>query len=39
MVLNMLANVETRDAVLAAYPVLEMQDIDACLLCAARPTE
>jgi uncharacterized protein (DUF433 family) len=36
MVLTMLANGASRDAVLAAYPVLEPQDIDACLLYAAR---
>jgi uncharacterized protein (DUF433 family) len=36
MVLNMLANGATRDDVLEAYPVLEQEDIDACLLYAAR---
>jgi uncharacterized protein (DUF433 family) len=36
MVLNMLANGVTRDDVLKAYPVLEPDDIDACLLYAAR---
>lgn len=36
VVLNMLANGVTRDEVLKAYPVLEPEDIDACLLCAAR---
>ncbi len=36
MVLNMLANGVTRDEVLEAYPVLEPDDIDACLLYAAR---
>ena len=36
MVLTMLANGATREAVLAAYPVLEPADIDACLLYAAR---
>jgi uncharacterized protein (DUF433 family) len=36
MVLNMLANGASREAVLEAYPVLEPADIDACLLYAAR---
>ena len=36
MVLNMLANGASREAVLVAYPVLEPADIDACLLYAAR---
>jgi uncharacterized protein (DUF433 family) len=35
VVLNMLANGVTRDEVLKAYPVLEPEDTDACLLCAA----
>ena len=39
MVLNMLAKGAAREAVLAAYPVLESEDIDACLLYAARLTE
>lgn len=39
MVLNMLANGASREAVLAAYPVLEPADIDACLLYAARLSE
>jgi uncharacterized protein (DUF433 family) len=39
MVLNMLANGSTREQVLEAYPVLENDDIDACLLYAARLTE
>lgn len=39
MVLNMLANGATRDDVLKAYPVLESEDIDACLLYAARLSE
>jgi uncharacterized protein (DUF433 family) len=39
MVLNMLAKGAARDEVLAAYPVLESEDIDACLLYAARLTE
>lgn len=39
MVLNMLANGASREAVLAAYPVLEPEDIDACLLYAARLSE
>ncbi len=36
MVLNMLANGVARDDVVKAYPVLEPEDIDACLLYAAR---
>ena len=36
MVLTMLANGASREAVLEAYPVLEPADIDACLLYAAR---
>ena len=36
MVLNMLANGAPREEVLSAYPVLEPEDIDACLLYAAR---
>ena len=36
MVLTMLANGTNREAVMAAYPVLEPADIDACLLFAAR---
>ncbi len=36
MVLTMLANGATRDDVLNAYKVLEPEDIDACLLYAAR---
>jgi uncharacterized protein (DUF433 family) len=36
MVLNMLANGASREAVLEAYPVLEPEDIDACLFYAAR---
>lgn len=39
MVLNMLANGASREAVLEAYPVLEPEDIDACLLYAARLSE
>jgi uncharacterized protein (DUF433 family) len=39
MVLNMLANGATHEAVLEAYPVLEPEDIDACLLYAARLSE
>lgn len=39
MVLTMLANGASHAAVLAAYPVLEPADIDACLLFAARLTE
>jgi uncharacterized protein (DUF433 family) len=36
MVLTMLANGASREAVLEAYPALEPEDIDACLLYAAR---
>ena len=36
MVLTMLANGASREAVLEAYPALEPKDIDACLLYAAR---
>jgi uncharacterized protein (DUF433 family) len=39
MVLTMLANGASRDAVLEAYPALEPADIDACLLYAARLSE
>ncbi len=39
MVLNMLASRATRDDVLEAYPVLEPEDIDACLIYAARSSE
>jgi uncharacterized protein (DUF433 family) len=39
MVLTMLANGASREAVLEAYPVLEPADIDACLLYAARLSE
>jgi uncharacterized protein (DUF433 family) len=39
MVLTMLANGATREAVLEAYPALEPADIDACLLYAARLSE
>ncbi len=39
MVLNMLANGAAREDVLKAYPVLEPEDIDACLLYAARLSE
>jgi uncharacterized protein (DUF433 family) len=39
MVLTMLANGASREAVLEAYPVLEREDIDACLLYAARLSE
>jgi len=39
MVLTMLANGASHQAVLEAYPVLEPQDIDACLLYAARLSE
>jgi uncharacterized protein (DUF433 family) len=39
MVLAMLAQGATRQAVLEAYPVLEPDDIDACLLYAARLSE
>ncbi len=36
MVLTMLATGVPREDVLEAYPVLEPEDIDACLLYAAR---
>lgn len=36
MVLTLLANGADRAGVLDAYPVLEAEDIDACLLYAAR---
>ncbi len=39
MVLKMLAGGSTRNDVLKAYPVLEPEDIDACLLYAARLSE
>jgi len=39
MVLTMLAKGSSREDVLAAYPVLEPADIDACLLYAARLSE
>jgi uncharacterized protein (DUF433 family) len=39
MVLTMLASGASRQAVLDAYPVLEPEDIDACLLYAARLSE
>ncbi len=39
MVLTMLSNGASREAVLEAYPVLEPDDIDACLLYAARSSE
>jgi uncharacterized protein (DUF433 family) len=39
MVLTMLANGASREAVLEAYPALEPADIDACLLYAARLSE
>lgn len=39
MVLAMLANGAARSEVLAAYPVLEDADIDACLLYATRLAE
>jgi uncharacterized protein (DUF433 family) len=39
MVLTMLAHGASREAVLEAYPVLELADIDACLLYAARLSE
>ncbi|MEI9885185.1 MAG: DUF433 domain-containing protein [Rhizomicrobium sp.] len=39
MVLSMLAQGASRQAVLEAYPVLEPDDIDACLLYAARLSE
>jgi uncharacterized protein (DUF433 family) len=38
-VLSMLAQGASREAVLNAYPVLESDDIDACLLYAARLSE
>ena len=39
MVLTMLASGTSREAVLEAYPVLEPEHIDACLLYAARLSE
>ena len=39
MVLNMMANGATREAVVEAYPALKPADIDACLLYAARLSE
>jgi uncharacterized protein (DUF433 family) len=39
MVLTMLPNGASREAVLEAYPVLESEDVDACLLYAARLSE
>ena len=39
MVLTMLAKGASREAVLEAYPALEAEDIDACLLYAARLSE
>jgi len=39
MVLTMLSNGVSREAILKAYPVLEPEDIDACLLYAARLSE
>jgi uncharacterized protein (DUF433 family) len=36
MVINMLASGSTRSDALGAYPVLEPEDIDACLIYAAR---
>ncbi len=36
MVLTMLATGATREDVLDAYPVLEPEDIEACLIYAAR---
>lgn len=39
MVLKMLANGATRAEVLAAYPLLDEPDIDACLLYAALVAE
>lgn len=39
MVLSMLAQGASREAVLEAYPVLESDDVDACLLYAARLSE
>lgn len=39
MVLNMLSKGATHAEILDAYPVLEPEDIDACLLYAARIAE
>ena len=39
MVLNMFANGASRQEIVAAYPVLEEADINACLLYAARLSE
>jgi uncharacterized protein (DUF433 family) len=39
MVLTMLAKGASREAVLEAYPMLELADIDACLLYAVRLSE
>jgi len=39
MVLNMLSQGASHAAVLDAYPVLELEDIEACLLYAARIAE
>lgn len=39
MVLGLLARGASRDEVLDAYPVLEPEDIDACLLYGARLAE
>jgi len=39
MVLTMLSNGASRETVPEAYPVLEPDDIDACLLYAARLSE
>ena len=39
MVLSMFATGASRQEILAAYPVLEDADIDACLLYAARLSE
>ncbi len=39
MVLNMPAKRASRKAILEAYPALEPEDIDACLLYAARLSE
>lgn len=39
MVLLMLAKGATKQQVLDAYPVLEAEDVDACLVYAARLTE
>ena len=39
MVLTMLAKGANREDVLKAYPALEPEDIDACLLYAARLSE